>query len=995
MRAGPTVPVAVAGPLLPDLTAYEVAHTVSRLDAIARYEPARARDIYRLLRAETAQQRWSPEAVPRKRRRWRRPKPPVARQVLRERRYNIWYEVKIRAGDLDGYLDDVRVAEGWAARAAEDEEQRAEAIAAELRYAFTRASVNVLAGRAPPGLLAVLVERGLWSIVRALGYARNAPTAGGRARALARLCPYLDVDARADIVGEALEEVATITDDDALLTRRVEAETARSRALAELAPFLGPDQLSVAIAHLDAMRDEVGTRIYADAWTSSWRAVTARLARTGDTERALAIATRLGEPYWWDILEQIAPVLPKASILELMGGGADAALPPDRVASVLAPQLARHGATRDAVDHIARIDYDFWRSCAIADLGQYLRPDAEEWPAVISLARALGGHDNRERASALCGLVATSPEPYREWIVEELFRVARGQADIHGAETLARLVGVAPECYAERLLKATLALDRDRRPPVLARLVERFAELRPAARAALPKRNEFVSDGQLEAIAIVDPELAHRLILGDDAPLGEESIEAAVEKIERVSPFLPDEMLEATLHEVSRPGDSGWFKRKSKEFAAFARLYDVPNPEHCDRIDDWDLRERALARHLPALRAMGDEEMLAFALDYRVPVAIGMELLRTVGPRLGHERRMALLAQARYRSRALRAFADALSEAEVCDVLRMLRAEAPESYEVMPIIPLLPEDALMSLVPFVRGIRDAVGPSYEDIVHETVEALCRVGRHQVAHALLTDLAPVLGDRRVVPALKYIASASPLATVPPIVDEARARGTGDPWLLAELSDVLLIAGTRLDQPALVSEALGLAWESVTQRARGVESVARAIREVTSGERAAAIEALLDERTDFYMSSTRTELIAALTPQLNDAEVRLAVDAAGERGDEDRALQLMQLLPRLSGAEADELLLAVGAASAEVSNDIQRSSLLMQFADALQASDWGSAHAAFRSLLDGLASRRRTSLATNLPALALSVDRLGERHALDEAYKALADVAAWWP
>jgi len=134
---------------------------------------------------------------------------------------NGWYEARERLGQTAGYLADVERAWRLADLAPSP------AAGAGEFYALIAASLNSLAGKIPPALLAALVEKGVWSPPQGLAYARQVPEAGQRAKALAALSPHLPEPLREEALREALDAA-----------RKIRDEGYRAQALAGLVPRL-------------------------------------------------------------------------------------------------------------------------------------------------------------------------------------------------------------------------------------------------------------------------------------------------------------------------------------------------------------------------------------------------------------------------------------------------------------------------------------------------------------------------------------------------------------------------------------------------------------------------------------------------------------------------------------------------------------------------------------------------------------------------------------
>ena len=147
-------------------------------------------------------------------------------EQTRARFENVWYTVHERVGDTSGYLSDVDRAWRLAEEAFADRRSSI-AIGLQCRYALIIASLCSLAGNIPPALIAALVQKGVWLGPQGLAYARQIQEPELRTRALAALAPHLGPTERDQVLREALEAA-----------RAIGSERSRSQALAALAPRL-------------------------------------------------------------------------------------------------------------------------------------------------------------------------------------------------------------------------------------------------------------------------------------------------------------------------------------------------------------------------------------------------------------------------------------------------------------------------------------------------------------------------------------------------------------------------------------------------------------------------------------------------------------------------------------------------------------------------------------------------------------------------------------
>lgn len=238
---------------------------------------------------------------------------------------NAWYEAKESKSDLASYMADVRRA--W--RQAEDEYPRLEDEARRLNvgqqigYALIVSSVNSLAQNVPAHLLASLVKADVWSASRVMAYARQVPDDEQRADTMIQLFPYVGEKERENWFLETMTTIRKLHDERARGERlRSLVETLREpkpeqmiRAvlteikafthgdrqahwLAELAPFLSPDQALYAVEIAEGSYLNVPS---GDDFSSAATRVRTKRAKT----RALMeLARRLPETKCKELMEK-------------------------------------------------------------------------------------------------------------------------------------------------------------------------------------------------------------------------------------------------------------------------------------------------------------------------------------------------------------------------------------------------------------------------------------------------------------------------------------------------------------------------------------------------------------------------------------------------------------------------------------------------------------------------------------------------------------------
>ncbi len=145
---------------------------------------------------------------------------------------NGWYEACDQLGQTANFVTDV--ARAWQVAEQQYEQDPAQSITLQLRYALIRTTLNSLAKNIPAQLMAALVEKGVWFPAQALTYAQQAQESRKRADILQALAPHLPTS----LLPVALE-----------VARSIQDEAIRAAALRGLAPYLPeviPEALEVA-----------------------------------------------------------------------------------------------------------------------------------------------------------------------------------------------------------------------------------------------------------------------------------------------------------------------------------------------------------------------------------------------------------------------------------------------------------------------------------------------------------------------------------------------------------------------------------------------------------------------------------------------------------------------------------------------------------------------------------------------------------------------------
>ncbi len=119
---------------------------------------------------------------------------------------NGWYSKCEYLGKTAIFVGDV--ARAWKLAETEYESNHPRAIGLQCRYSLIISSLNTIAGNIPPELIAVLVEKNVWSPAQGLAYSRQVQSLPQRVTALSKLVSYFP-----EIWSEALDAAGHISDE--------------------------------------------------------------------------------------------------------------------------------------------------------------------------------------------------------------------------------------------------------------------------------------------------------------------------------------------------------------------------------------------------------------------------------------------------------------------------------------------------------------------------------------------------------------------------------------------------------------------------------------------------------------------------------------------------------------------------------------------------------------------------------------------------------------
>jgi hypothetical protein len=402
---------------------------------------------------------------------------------------NGWFEATERLGQPATFADDV--ARAW--RLADEAflAGREGGLALVCRYALLTASLNSLAENLPAKLLEAVVQEGLWSVERALAYARRKPKPVARLHAVARLVPLLKPEERSQVFAEVLEGIRNIGSEDFAAGALEGDQTSgydppRVNPLAELAEHLPAELLPEAVR----VARHIGSE-----WDRS-RALGALAGHLPAEQRTLVLAEALqtarqirNDVHRVHTLAALAPLLPGEQRRQVVTEALQAARQIGLLASTRARVLAA------LAEHLPAEE----RRPVVAEALQTAR---ESWPSVY--------------AAVVAALAPLLPVEQRRQVVVEALQATRSfGVSVGSARALAAL---APHLAAVQL-RSAIAEKLQEAGSFLPEAVAALAEHLPteqrrllvpeALQTALQIRDHSASKRALDSILQSGKELAH------------------------------------------------------------------------------------------------------------------------------------------------------------------------------------------------------------------------------------------------------------------------------------------------------------------------------------------------------------------------------------------------------------------------------------------------------------------------------------------------------
>jgi hypothetical protein len=907
------LPALFDSPRLEESDGYGLRHLAEHLDGAGR-----AADLHSLLRLEHH---------PRK----EKAEPPRA--------LNLWFTIRERAGDTEGFLNDL----ARAARlvqvvdpAGEDPSRLRTNIGLGIRYALLSASLNSLALTFPPPLITALVEKGVWLPRQGLAYARRIPDPEQRVQALTGIgaCSTLNGTERGNVLREALE-----------VTRTMPNEWLRAEALAALLPHLGEDQLRIALDVAGALtatgaqaKALVGLLPRLEALGHAAEAPeTARaIADHGARARVMAVQDRAREAFESArsvedpsqkarVLATIAPLLNESLLrraLKVARRIADERSQAEALAA-LVPQLATLGHLDEAMDAANAMDdreygTALYKALTLARLGH-----AEE-----SLDWAKGMEEEEVRSDALRQLA-----PHLGYhLIYAAVEAAKAIGDDYARETaLATLVArLATLGRPREALEAMEAInDHGFRAEALAGIILHLDSVPGAL-------DEVLTD-----IATHPPLPRARRLLEGERPFDQTD---RLKVLAALAPHLSQSQLRMALDAALLIGDV--WSRDQAVYEMVARLAALGRPEAAMEIAltiaDEGPRGWALADVVAHLgKALVSKVVeIAQSLSHELSRTKLLAALVTRLAALGQDGEAAKLVPTienpTFRAEALAASGHTK---EALETARAIADEWPRSNALAAVAPYLGEAQIREAIDTAQAITDENGQP--EAMAALLPRLGTFGRGEEA----LDLAPTIEDES--------ARAHALAALYPSLSDAQLRKAFETASAIERGDSKVEAMAAL-VPRLV--AFGLA-DDVLKLGRRIEDKLILVEALAASGK--ADEALEPART-IEDEDHRVKALTTLAPRLSEALLPSALQAARAiASDRHRVVALAALAARLAA--------------------LPPATLLPLWWETLR--------------LAGMQSRR--GLMSDLFSLTPVIVALGGPEAIQESHRAIQDVGRWWP
>ncbi|GAA3751001.1 hypothetical protein GCM10022225_39220 [Plantactinospora mayteni] len=560
----------------------------------------------------------------------------------RPRVMNVWFDARHRAGQVDGYLQDLEAARRLAREATDASarrsapQQSAPSLGLEMRYTLMRVCAGQ-ADRSRGSMAITLLEAGLWDDVRALNDARRL-RGGHRARILLDMLPHLPTEQRPQALHEAVAS--------AMIANERSDPSVDDDLLTEAAALLSPEGLRRAVEFAAGL-EGVSSPIV--ALTGLAPHLPAEVMGA-----ALTVARLLpADVYRSDALEGLAPFLNATQALKTLPTALAMPDPFSRASLLIAliPRLPED-ARETAVAELGPISPESlgWRWTKAV----LLLPARERQAAIAGAARSSAPDRHVE---ALAEVAEVLPPNERHQVLADALALARTIPDREVREPLlVRLARILPagarqNVLTELLSAARALLDEDDRASLLIEVVElmppeeRTGPLEEAVELARTAENaSLIIRGA--ALLPADHPIRHAA-LAEALRIRLENISYenyfAYQVLDELCPVLPDELMAVVVNEIrelDRPGYLGRFLSRRAEHLSGVAL-DAGLAAARSFVDP-DNRAGALAALSGQLPPPQRQEVLEEALTAAREARRGLDYLARLLP---SDRRRALLME--------------------------------------------------------------------------------------------------------------------------------------------------------------------------------------------------------------------------------------------------------------------------------------------------------------------------------------------------------------
>jgi hypothetical protein len=606
---------------------------------------------------------------------------------------NVWFDVRHRVGEVDGYLQDLDAAHQRAREATDADVaagRRPASLGLEMRYALMKHCAESAGERVHDELAVMLAETGFWDITRALSNARRHDTVKERCRALLALLPYVPETQKPTVVREAM--VAAVVN-----AGNSVRGGASDPLVDEVAPMLPADDWPQILSLAEVDDEDL---------SPTGSALTALIPHLPVElmGRALTIAATLPPNIHRTIaLETLAPRLPAVLAVHALPAAGEITepkyradvliallprLPEDVAAPVRAEARAVVGTIDPPIEHDDPVRR--WRWAGLIPL-----LPVEERAAVI--AEAIAGEDDAEgHADLLADVAAGLPAAERGPLLAEAFSVARGIADpFHRAQTLIMVADLLPlaeqaAALADALMSARAVSEPFDRAQTLTSLGERL----PAT-----DREAVLDEALADARRLTDDDDRAYLLteIAGLLPMDRQGLPLA-EAVHAARAVIDDDRRFRLLLKAAELL-TGAERRATLAAALEIRLDDIGSENHFNGkvLDDLApvLPEDLMIEILEGVRDTGRRGYLARVLYHRAEhlsgaaLEAGLAMARTItGP-----------GRARQRASVLTALSDQLPPERRTDVLEEALAAAREAgSDLTGIARRLPEERRPALL---------------------------------------------------------------------------------------------------------------------------------------------------------------------------------------------------------------------------------------------------------------------------------------------------------